>query len=70
MEHLFNNFHYSQQIWDWGAQAMKCTNINRSSIREKIANWDMISFHNSILECIWQLLPGFTLWEIWKDQNK
>jgi hypothetical protein len=70
MEHLFNNCHYSQQIWDWGAQAMKCSNRNRGSIRDTIANWETISFHNPILQCIWQLLLGFTLWAIWKERNK
>jgi hypothetical protein len=70
MEHLLNTCHYSQQIWDWGAQAMRRSQRNRSSIRETLVNWDVVSFHNPILQRIWQLLPGFTLSAIWKERNK
>ena len=70
MEHLLNNCHYNQQIWDWGAQAMRRSQRNRGSIRDTLANWETISFQNTILWRIWQLLPGFTLWTIWKERNK
>jgi exonuclease III len=70
MEHLLNTCHYSQQIWDWGAQAMRRSQRNRSSIRETLVNWDAVSFHNPILQRIWQLLPGFILWALWKERNK
>ena len=70
MEHLLNNCHYSQQIWDWGAQAMRRSQRNRDSIQDTLVNWETISFHNPILQHIWQLLPGFTLWSIWKERNK
>jgi hypothetical protein len=70
MEHLLNTCHYSQQIWDWGAQAMRRSQRDRSSIRETLVNWDVVSFQNPILQRIWQLLPGFILWAIWKERNK
>jgi hypothetical protein len=70
MEHLLNSCHYNQWIWDRGSQTMRRSNRNRNSIRDTLENWDSISFHNPILECIWQLLPGFTLWQIWKERNK
>jgi hypothetical protein len=70
MEHLLNTCHYSHQIWDWGAQAMRRSQRNRDSIRDTLANWETISFHNPILQRIWQLLPGFILWSIWKERNK
>jgi ribonuclease HI len=41
----------------------------RGSIKDTLANWDTISFHNPILQRIWLLLPGFTLWTIWKERN-
>jgi hypothetical protein len=70
MEHLLNNCHYSQQIWDWGAQAMRRSQWNRGSIRDTLANWGTGPFHNPILQRIWQLLPGFSLWAIWKERNQ
>jgi ribonuclease HI/exonuclease III len=69
-EHLFNSCHYSQQIWDYGAQIMRKSNRNRSSINCTIEKWDSISFNNPILNLIWNLLPGFTLWQIWKERNQ
>jgi hypothetical protein len=69
-EHLFNSCTYSQQIWDYGAQIMRKSNRNRSSINGIIENWDNISFKNPILNYIWNLLPGFTLWKIWKERNR
>jgi hypothetical protein len=69
-EHLFNGCYYSQQVWDFGAQLMRKSSRNRSCINSTIENWDNISFSNPILNCIWTLLPGFTLWQIWKERNK
>jgi ribonuclease HI len=69
-EHLFNGCHYSQAIWDQGAQIMRRSNQNRGSIRDTIENWDSITYNNPILNYIWRLLPGFILWQIWKERNK
>jgi ribonuclease HI len=69
-EHLFNGCHYSQAVWDQGAQIMRRSNQNRGSTRDTIENWDTITFNNPILNYIWQLLPGFILWQIWKERNK
>jgi hypothetical protein len=70
MEHLFNQCHYSETIWDLGTQIMHRSNRNRTNIIGTIENWDSISYQNPILDRIWQLLPGFILWKIWKERNK
>jgi ribonuclease HI len=70
LEHLLNNCHYSQQIWDWGAQVMRRSQRIRGSIRDTLGNWGTSPFHNPILQRIWQLLPGFSLWAIWKERNQ
>jgi hypothetical protein len=57
-------------IWDQGAQIMRRSNQNRGNIRDTIENWDSITYNNPILNYIWQLLPGFILWKIWKERNK
>jgi hypothetical protein len=61
-EHLFNGCSYSQAIWDQGAQIIRRSNQNRGSIKDTIENWDSITYSNPILNQIWLLLPGFTLW--------
>lgn len=70
MEHLFNRCHFSQWIWDQGSQAMHRSNRNRSNFSDTIENWDSLSHKNLILAYIWQLLPGFTLQQMWKERNK
>jgi transposase len=69
-EHIFNGCHYNQQIWDQGAQIMHKSNQHRSSMNATIENWDHITYTNPLLNQIWQLLSGFILWKIWKEQNK
>ena len=69
-EHIFNGFRYSQAIWDRGAQIMCRSNQNRGGNRDTIENWDSITYNNPILNHIWQLLPGFILWQIWKERNR
>jgi ribonuclease HI len=49
---------------------MRKSQRNHSSINDTIENWNKISFTNPILNLIWDLLPGFTLWKIWKERNK
>ena len=49
---------------------MRRSNQNRSSIKDTIENWDSITYNNPILNQIWLLLPGFILWQIWKERNK
>jgi ribonuclease HI len=69
-EHLFNGCSYSQILWDQGAQIMRRSNQNRDSIKDTIERWDSITYSNPILNQIWLLLPGFILWQIWKERNK
>jgi hypothetical protein len=45
-------------------------NQNKSNISDTIGNWDSITYNNTLLIHIWQLLPGFILWKIWKELKK
>jgi ribonuclease HI len=49
---------------------MRKSSRSRSNTNDTIDNWNNISFHNPILNHIWTILPGFTLWQIWKERNK
>ena len=49
---------------------MRKSNQNRSSINDTIENWDRSTYNNPILNLIWQLLPRFILWQIWKERDK
>jgi hypothetical protein len=49
---------------------MHISSQDRRSINDTIENWDHSTYNNPILNLIWQLLPGFILWQIWKERNK
>jgi hypothetical protein len=68
--HLLNLCSYSSCIWDHSASIMRTSDRNRTGIRETIEGWRESTFQSPILNRIWQLLPGFILWKIWKERNR
>jgi hypothetical protein len=68
--HLLNLCSYSSNIWDYSASLMRTTDIKRTGIQETLEAWCTSIFHSPILNKIWQLLPGFILWQIWKERNR
>jgi ribonuclease HI len=49
---------------------MRTSDRNRDSILETITNWRDRAFQSPLLNRIWQLLPGFILWQTWKERNR
>jgi ribonuclease HI len=70
MNHLLNSCSYTAQLWDQLAIIMRTTDRQRESIIETIAEWRDHAFHSPLLNRIWQLLPGFILWQVWKERNR
>jgi hypothetical protein len=68
--HLLNLCPYSSCIWDHSANIMRTTDRNCTGLRETIEDWRSSTFHSPILNRIWQFLPGFILWKIWKERNR
>lgn len=69
MNHLLNICPFSTQVWDHCASIMRTSDRKRDNISTTIEEWREVAFHSPILNCIWQLLPGFILWKIWKERN-
>jgi hypothetical protein len=67
---LLNLCFYSSQVWDQCAIVMCITDFKREGLREIIEEWREKTFHSPILNHIWQLLFGFTLWKLWKEWNR
>jgi hypothetical protein len=67
--HLLNLCFYSSQVWDQCAIVMRITDRKCEGLRETIEEWRDSTFHSPILNRIWQLLPGFILWQLWKERN-
>jgi ribonuclease HI len=70
MNHLLNSCPYTAQIWDQAAIIMRTSDRLRDSILETIMEWRDKAFHSPYLNHIWQLLPGFVLWQVWKERNR
>jgi hypothetical protein len=70
MEHLLNNCLLSENIWNQATQLMRRTNRVKNSIISTIREWGSGPFKSPILNRAWKLLPGFIVWQIWKERNK
>jgi hypothetical protein len=70
MNHLLNSCSYTAQLWDQVAIIMRKSDRRRESVIDTIANWRDKAFLSPLLNRIWQLLPGFILWQIWKERNR
>jgi hypothetical protein len=70
LNHLLNTCPYTAQVWDQVAIIMRTSNQLRDSVIETLLNWRDQDFSSPYLNRVWQLLPGFVLWQIWKERNK
>ena len=43
--------------------------LNGADIQELEKTWTNKVLKNRILHRIWKILPGFVVWEIWKERN-
>jgi ribonuclease HI len=70
MEHLLNNCPLSENIWNQATQLMRRTKRVKNNIISTIRDWGSGSFKSPILNRTWQLLPGFIVWQLWKERNR
>jgi hypothetical protein len=70
MEHLLNNCTISVEIWDHATQLLRRTNRDKGNIINTIRNWGSGPYKSQLLNRIWQLLPGFIVWQLWKERNR
>jgi hypothetical protein len=70
VNHLLNSCPYTAQIQDQSALIMCTSDRKRDNIIDTITYWRDQVFHSSYLNRIWQLLPGFILWQVWKERNR
>ena len=69
MEHILNQCPFAISLWTNIANICKRTNRSPDSVIDTIQNWHKHPFQNTILNRIWQLIPGFLIWGIWKERN-
>ena len=69
MDHLLNQCNWSIGMWKEGLGSFNQTKRGPGSIQEILLNWEEKVFKNPIVRCLWELLLGFTMWNIWKERN-
>jgi hypothetical protein len=70
MNHLLNTCPLHSPALGSGSSHHAHFRSDRDCIRATITNWRDQAFHSPILNRIWQLLPGFILWQTWKERNR
>eukprot|EP00253_Pinus_taeda_P012763 PITA_12763 len=67
--HLMDTCPLATQLWE------KIDNCNRrfgrrqGDIAKTIINWPRNPFQSSLLNSLWNLIPGFSYWILWKERN-
>ena len=69
MDHLLNQCSWSSRMWREGMERFYQTRRDPGTILEILILWESKTFKNPIVRCLWELLLGFTTWNIWKERN-
>ena len=69
INHSLDECPVASAIWERGTRLFKsnCRHIERTDIT--IAEWTKDIYKNKIVNKIWDLFPGFVVWEIRKTRN-
>ena len=70
LDHLLEACGFASELWDRGEQRFKRWARVRGNPSETITIWPPKIFKNAILNRLWELFPGFLVWEIWKERNR
>ena len=68
--HLLDECPFAATLWDQGDHRFRRTSRRQGSPADTVAHWPPNVFRNVILNRIWELFPGFVVWEIWKERNR
>ena len=69
MEHLFHGCKWTCLVWDEGSRSFGQLQMVEGAIEDKIKHREEKIFKNSIVRRLWDLLPGFVVWNVWKECN-
>jgi len=69
MDHLLNLCPFTSTVWEWVASIFKDTYRDRLSISNTLKNWRKYFLGNEIINKSWTLVPGFVIWNVWKERN-
>lgn len=69
MDHLLNLYPFTSIVWEWVVSIFKQIDKDRFSISNTLKNWRKNFSGNGIINRAWTLVPGFVIWNVWKERN-
>eukprot|EP00253_Pinus_taeda_P003152 PITA_03152 len=69
IEHLLNLYPFTSSLWNWVASIFRQTDRDNFSIIGTLKNWRKNFSENEIINKAWTLVPGFLIWDVWKERN-
>eukprot|EP00253_Pinus_taeda_P029870 PITA_29870 len=70
VEHLLNLCPFSTKVWNWVASIFRQIDRDSLSISNNLKNLRNNFSRNEIINKAWMLVPGFVIWNVWKERNK
>ena len=70
INHLLDECKVAESIWEKGVAIFRRNHRHKGRPNFTIAEWPMNYFKSKIVNFLWEFLPSFTLWEIWKTHNR
>lgn len=67
--HLMDTCPLATQLWEKIYQCNRRSGKCQGDIAETIINWSKQPFQSSLLNTLWNLIPSFLYWILWKERN-
>ena len=67
--HLLKSYSFVSLLWDKATENTRRSKRVKGNITKTLQQWDENPFQSLILNLLWELLPGFITWNIWKERN-
>jgi ABC-type lipoprotein release transport system permease subunit len=58
------------QLWDKGVSNFQRMNLRKHNVIESVELWSANPYNNTILKRVWEIFPGFLMWNVWKERNR
>eukprot|EP00253_Pinus_taeda_P013241 PITA_13241 len=68
--HLLFHCSLAKQLWDKATFICQKDHRVQGDLKVTLRNWPQTPYQSKLLNSLWQLLPGFLLWNIWKERNR
>ena len=69
IRHLMETCPLATQLWEKIEQCNRRSEDRMGDITETIRKWPKHPFQSLLLNSLWNLIPGFLYWILWKERN-